>query len=96
MKSCPPASVRWIGREAVRCELGSLAIDAMCYFDAERNAYVVVLGDRGTRSGEVVHLSATELTQVEGALRHKLTVKRFLGIPVGRRQVYVQSEQHVL
>jgi hypothetical protein len=87
--------VRWIGRETVRCEMGDLACDVTCVCDPDRNAFQAVLSNIGIRRGESFYLSAQQLVQIEQALRGALQVKRFLGIPIGKREVYVQREQHV-
>jgi hypothetical protein len=87
--------VRWIGKEAVRCEAGDLACDVTCILDADRNAFQAVLTNKGIQRGELVHLPASQLVQIEQALREALQVTRFFGIPIGKREVYVQREQHV-
>jgi hypothetical protein len=95
MNSSENAKIRWVGKEAVRYELGSLAADVQCYFDPERNSYLAVLCDMGLRHDQTVRLTAEEMNEVEAALRAKLGVKRLFGVRVGRCEVQIERELHV-
>lgn len=87
--------VRWIGKEVVRCDAGDFSCEVPCYFDPDRKAFTVVLGDLAVRGGLPSLLTGSEAAQVEKALVEALGVRRFFGFAVGRRDVYVQRQQQV-
>lgn len=87
--------VRWVGKEVVSCRVGDLSCEVPCYYDAIHKTFTVVLGPLGIKSGRPWQLTDPEPAQLEKVLINELGVKRFLGVAIGRREVYVQREQHV-
>ena len=94
MSNLRQLTVRWVGKEAVRYQLGPLAADVQCYFDPERKSYLAVLRDMGMRHGQIVRLTAEEMNEVEVGLRDYLGSWRFLGLRLGTYEVTVEREQH--
>lgn len=87
--------VRWIGKEVVRCSASDFSCEVPCYFDPERKVLTAVLGDLAVRGGLPSLLTGEEASQVQKALVESLGVKRVFGLPIGRRDVYVQRQQQV-
>lgn len=87
--------VRWTGKETLRYEAGDLVCDMACYLEPDRKGFLAVLPSSCLRNGKESQLSEAEITQVEGAVRDVLGVRRFLGLPIGKKIVHVQREQHV-
>lgn len=88
--------IRWIGKEVVEFLGMELVCEIPCYYDPDRNAYTAIISDHALRRGELSRLSAAEVEYVTRALRIALGVNRLLGIPIRRRNVYVQLEQRVV
>ena len=75
-------------------ELGSVVAEVSCYPDVQRNALVAILVSGGTRDGILCELTQGEIEGLAEVLRKELRVKRFFGLPIGTREVYVQYESH--
>ena len=87
-----PVGIHLVARETLRVSLGRGTIDAGYY--ENDGELMVVLPDHGMRDGEPWHLSVSESEILESEIREKLGVRRWLGLPVGRRVVHIQRERH--
>lgn len=86
--------VEWIARETIRCSTVDLQCDAECFTD-DLGAITVVLQGSGLRRGSEGVFQPEEAAALETELRRVLTVRRWIGIPIGRREVHVQRTQHI-